>query len=190
MAYNRGAVNMTAVVMLIFMAVAVFDVSIVVFAQQAHLFKVVVGPEPPVPPEPPGIVNVKALLSSIEKEKEAIALQKAAVSADEEKVLKFKEQAEAQKSILDEQQAAITRTLEEITRAMATKDASREQNLALLVKMYSSMKADAVAAVFEKMDEDTVVEILSKMKPAVSAKVLAKMKPSKTSSLSEKMRTQ
>jgi flagellar motility protein MotE (MotC chaperone) len=188
MAYNRGAINIMAVIMIIFAAVVVFDISLAVFAQQAHLFKVVVGPEPPVPPEPPGIVNVKALLSSIEKEKEAVALQKEAAAADQLKMLKFKEQADAQKAILDEQQAAITRTLEEITRAMAAKDAGREQNLALLVKMYSTMKADAVAAVFEKMDEDTVVEILSKMKPAISAKILAKMKPGKTGSLSEKMK--
>lgn len=190
MADNRGAINIAAVVMLIFMAVAVFDISLLVFAQQAHLFKVVVGPEPAAAPEPPSIVNVKALLSTIEKEKESISLQKEAVAADELKIQKFKEQAEAQKAILEEQQTAISRTLEEITMAMGTKDAARGQNLVLLAKMYSSMKADAVAAVFEKMDEATVIEILSKMKPQISAKVLAKMKPSKTSSISEKMKIQ
>jgi len=190
MAYNRGGINITAVIMLAFLAVVVFDISLLVFGYQAHLFKVVIGPQPPPEPEPPGIANVKILLSTIEKEKESIALQKADMALNEQRIQKLKEQAYAQKAILDEQQAAISRTLEEITRAAGTKDAAREQNIILLAKMYSSMKADAVAAVFEKMDEAAVIEILTKMKPQLSAKVLAKMKPGKAGSISEKMKIQ
>jgi len=62
-------------------------------------------------------------------------------------------------------------------------DATKIENL---VQIYSNMKPNQAAKVFETMDEDLVIEILAKMKKKTAADVLNLMKAEKAQLFAER----
>lgn len=61
-----------------------------------------------------------------------------------------------------------------------------DQKIETLVQMYSNMKAQQAAKIFETMDEDLAVAILGRMKKKNAAEVMNLMKAERAQLFSEK----
>lgn len=94
-------------------------------------------------------------------------------------VAKQKEEIEAKLKKLEETRSKISTALED---KIKTDDAKVDT----LVQMYSNMKAQQAAKVFETLDEDLVIEILSRMKKKNAADILNLVKPEKAQVLAER----
>ncbi len=80
---------------------------------------------------------------------------------------------------LDDMRRNISSVLEE-------KVKGDEQKLDTLVQMYTNMKAQQAAKIFESMDEGLAVDILSRMKKKNAAEIMNLLKPEKAQTFSEK----
>ncbi len=94
-------------------------------------------------------------------------------------IAKQKEDIEAKLKKLEETRTKISTALED---KIKTDDAKVDT----LVQMYSNMKAQQAAKVFETLDEDLVIEILSRMKKKSAADILNLVKPEKAQVLAER----
>lgn len=94
-------------------------------------------------------------------------------------IAKQKEEIEAKLKKLEETRTKISTALED---KIKTDDAKVDT----LVQMYSNMKAQQAAKVFETLDEDLVIEILSRMKKKNAADILNLVKPEKAQVLAER----
>ena len=55
----------------------------------------------------------------------------------------------------------------------------QEENIASLVKLYTSMKPKDAARIFNTLDMDITVALLKGMKPSASSAILSQMNPEK-----------
>lgn len=94
-------------------------------------------------------------------------------------IAKQKEEIEAKLKKLEETRTKISTALEDKIKA----DDGKVDNL---VQMYSNMKPQQAAKVFENLDEDLVIEILSRMKKKNAADILNLVKPEKAQVLAER----
>ena len=94
-------------------------------------------------------------------------------------IAKQKDEIEAKLKKLEETRAKISTALEDKIKADDSK-------VDTLVQMYSNMKPQQAAKVFESLDEDLVIEILSRMKKKSAADILNLVKAEKAQVLAER----
>jgi flagellar motility protein MotE (MotC chaperone) len=92
----------------------------------------------------------------------------------------------AQKEELEKRMKELEKTRSNISSVLEEKVKADDQKIDTLVQMYSTMKPQQAAKVFETLDEDLSVEIISRMKKKNAAEILNLLKPEKAQMFSEK----
>ena len=115
-----------------------------------------------------------------------LMVRKKELDAREAELQRIETELAEQKSKLDQRLQELEKTRRSITSVLEERIKADEQKIDNLVQMYSSMKPQQAASVFEKMDEDLAVEILGRMKKKSAADILNLVKAEKAQILSEK----
>jgi flagellar motility protein MotE (MotC chaperone) len=118
-------------------------------------------------------------LFKLSERKKQLDLREEELNRYAAEIAKQKEDIEAKLKKLEETRSKISTALED---KIKTDDAKVDT----LVQMYSNMKAQQAAKVFETLDEDLVIEILSRMKKKNAADILNLVKPEKAQVLAER----
>jgi hypothetical protein len=123
---------------------------------------------------------------------DALAAERRAASraqdldAREEEVGRARDEVEAERRRLAAQEEDLRVREENLARAQATYD-SREAEVGRLVTLYTGMRPQEAAAVFERTDDLLVVEILRRMPPANASAILRVMNPDVAARLTRQM---
>jgi len=112
--------------------------------------------------------------------------RKRELDAREEELNRMESELAAQKVDLEKRLDQLEQTRKHISSTLEDKVQTDDKKIDNLVQMYSSMKPQQAAKVFENMDEDLAVEILSRMKRKPAAEVMNLVKPEKAQVFSEK----
>lgn len=122
--------------------------------------------------------NADYLFKLAERKKE-LDLREEELNKKSEEVNKQKAEIEAKLKQLEESRDKISGLLKE----RITADSQKVDNL---VQVYSNMKPNQAAKIFETMDEDLVIEILGRMKKKTAADILNLVKVEKAQKFSER----
>ncbi len=122
--------------------------------------------------------NADYLFKLAERKKE-LDVREEELNKKATEITKQKLEIEAKLKQLEESREKISSMLKE----RITADSQKVDNL---VQVYSNMKANQAAKVFETMDEDLVIEILSRMKKKNAADILNLVKVEKAQKFSER----
>jgi flagellar motility protein MotE (MotC chaperone) len=90
-------------------------------------------------------------------------------------------------SRIQQQITELKRIQGEIKNLLDSHDEQEEKKLALMVKIYESMKPDQAAQIFNTLQEDRVLALLTRMKESKSSAIMANMNPSQASHLTDKL---
>ena len=112
--------------------------------------------------------------------------RKRELDAREEELNRMESELAAQKSDLEKRLDQLEQTRKHISSTLEDKVQTDDKKIDNLVQMYSNMKPQQAAKVFENMDEDLAVEILARMKRKPAAEVMNLVKPEKAQVFSEK----
>lgn len=112
--------------------------------------------------------------------------RKKQLDAREEELVRMEQELAAQKEELQKRLDSLEQTRNSITQILQDRVKVDEAKVETLVQMYSNMKPQQAAAVFEKMDEDLAVEVLGRMKKKNAAEIMNIIKSEKAQILSEK----
>ncbi|GIL17634.1 MAG: hypothetical protein BroJett040_13850 [Oligoflexia bacterium] len=112
--------------------------------------------------------------------------RKKELDAREEELLRMESELQAQKAELEKKIQELGKTRREISSALEEKVKSDDKKVETLVQMYSNMKPQQAAKIFETMDDDLAIEILGRMKKKPAAEILNLVKAEKAQVLSEK----
>lgn len=104
----------------------------------------------------------------------------------EEELNRLEAELGAQKQELEGKLRKLEETRGQISTVLEERVKVDEQKVDTLVQMYSNMKPQNAAKVFETIDEDLAVEVLGKMKKKNAADIMNLLKPEKAQVLSEK----
>ena len=104
----------------------------------------------------------------------------------EEDLKKLEAEIAKQKEDLDQKLKKLEETRQKISTALEEKIKADDSKVETLVQMYSNMKAQQAAKVFENLDEELVIEILSRMKKKSAADILNLIKPEKAQIFAER----
>ncbi len=115
-----------------------------------------------------------------------LAERKKTLDLREEDLNKMAAEIEKQKSEIEQQVKKIEETRAKISSVLEEKIKTDDAKVDTLVQMYSNMKPQQVAKVFETLDEDLVIEILSRMKKKVAGDILNLVKPEKAQIFAER----
>ncbi len=115
-----------------------------------------------------------------------LAERKKSLDQREEDLNKMAAEIEKQKSEIEEKIKKIEETRTKISSVLEEKIKSDDAKVDTLVQMYSNMKPQQVAKVFETLDEDLVIDILSRMKKKVAGDILNLVKPEKAQIFAER----
>lgn len=115
-----------------------------------------------------------------------LAERKKELDQREEDLNKMAAEIEKQKSEIEKQVKKIEETRAKISSVLEEKIKTDDAKVDTLVQMYSNMKPQQVAKVFETLDEDLVIEILSRMKKKVAGDILNLVKPEKAQIFAER----
>lgn len=184
--FRKGIVS---ILVIIFIAIIIFNVSVIYFAHKQGLFHIIMGPkvEPADPRE-----EFKTLYRAIEAKQKELHKQKEDMELETKKLEDLKQKISLEKSALIAQKTEVVNLLKQAKSTQDKKELAekqkREKNIKKLSKIYSSMKAKDVVPIFEKLDDETVVSILMTMKAKDSAKILGAMPPKRSSIISKKVR--
>lgn len=118
-------------------------------------------------------------LFKLSERKKELDQREEALNKFAEDLAKQKEDIESKLKNLESVRSKISLVLQERIKADETK-------IETLVQVYSNMKPQQAAKVFEVLDEDLVIEILSKMKKKNAADIMNMIKPEKAQVFSEK----
>lgn len=149
------------------------------------------SPKPAESVAPVGGIDQKTVPIEAKKADDAdylfkLAERKKQLDQREEELNKLAAQIEKQKA---EVAANLTRLEEvrgKISAALEEKIRTDDTKVETLVQMYSNMKPQQAAKVFETLDEDLVIEILGRMKKKNAAEILNLVKPEKAQVLAER----
>lgn len=144
-----------------------------------------------------GVADAKAMItpkSDVAKEKKPddadylfkLAERKKVLDQREEDLNKIAAEIEKQKVEIEEKIKKIEETRTKISTVLEEKIKTDDAKIETLVQMYSNMKPQQVAKVFETLDEDLVIEILSRMKKKVAGDILNLVKPEKAQIFAER----
>lgn len=112
--------------------------------------------------------------------------RKRELDAREEELSRLEAEILAQKKVLEKRLENLEQTRRGISNVLEDRIKVDEQKVETLVQMYSNMKPQQAASVFEKMDEDLAVEILGRMKKKNAAEIMNLLKSEKAQVFSEK----
>lgn len=112
--------------------------------------------------------------------------RKKELDAREEELNRLEGELQAQKKELEKKMNELDQTRKGISNMLEEKVQADDKKVEVLVQMYSNMKAQQAAKVFEAMDEDLAVEILGRMKKKNAAEIMNLVKPEKAQVFSEK----
>ena len=112
--------------------------------------------------------------------------RKRELDAREEELNRLDQEIVKKKDDLEKRLKELENTRREISSVLQEKVQADDKKIDSLVQMYSNMKAQQAAKVFESMDEDLAIEILGRMKKKPAAEILNLVKPEKAQVLSEK----
>lgn len=112
--------------------------------------------------------------------------RKKELDAREEELNRMEAEINAQKEELAKKLVEIEQTRKNVSQVLEEKVSTDQAKIDSLVQLYSSMKPQQAAQVFETIDEDLAIEIISKMKKKNAAEILNLVKPEKAKLFSEK----
>ncbi len=112
--------------------------------------------------------------------------KKRELDAREEELNRAEGELQTQKTELEKKMTELEGTRRSIASILDEKVKVDDQKIETLVQMYSNMKAQQAAKIFETMDEDLAVAILGRMKKKNAAEVMNLMKPERAQLFSEK----
>lgn len=115
-----------------------------------------------------------------------LAERKKQLDQREEELNKVAAQIEKQKGEIVERLAKLEEVRNKISSALEERIKADDGKVETLVQMYTNMKPQQAAAVFEKLDEDLVIEILGRMKKKSAADILNLVKAEKAQVLAER----
>lgn len=104
----------------------------------------------------------------------------------EEELNRYAAEIAKQKEDIESKLKKLEETRTKISTALEDRIKADDAKVETLVQMYSNMKAQQAAKVFETLDEDLVIEILSRMKKKSAADILNLVKPEKAQVLAER----
>ena len=104
----------------------------------------------------------------------------------EDDLKKLESEIAKQKEELDSKLKKLEETRQKISTALEEKIKADDSKVETLVQMYSNMKAQQAAKVFETLDEELVIEILGRMKKKSAADILNLIKPEKAQIFAER----
>lgn len=112
--------------------------------------------------------------------------RKRELDAREEELNRVETELAAQKSELEKRLNDLEQTRKQISTVLEEKVQADDKKIDNLVQMYSNMKPQQAAKVFESIDEDLAVEILARMKRKPAAEIMNLVKSEKAQVFSEK----
>lgn len=112
--------------------------------------------------------------------------RKKELDAREEELSRLESELNLQKVDLEKRLKDLEGSRRQISTVLEEKVQVDEKKIDALVQMYSTMKPQQAAKIFETMDEDLSIEILGRMKKKPAAEILNIIKPEKAQILSEK----
>ncbi len=112
--------------------------------------------------------------------------RKRELDSREEELNRVEAELTAQKAELEKRMAELESTRKNISTVLEEKVQSDDKKVDKLVEMYSNMKPQQSAKVFEEMDEGLAIEILGRMKKKNVAEIMSLVKSEKVKVLSEK----
>ena|SRR3989338_791208 len=115
-----------------------------------------------------------------------LAERKKVLDQREEDLNRLAAEIEKQKNEIEEKIKKIEETRSKISSVLEEKIKTDDAKVDTLVQMYSNMKPQQVAKVFETLDEDLVIDILSRMKKKVAGDILNLVKPEKAQVFAER----
>lgn len=104
----------------------------------------------------------------------------------EQELTKLEEELQRQRVELEERLKDLDVLRTKIAEKLSERVGVDQERVSKLVEIYSNMKPQNAAKVFEEIDEDLAVEVLGKMKKKNMADILNLLKPDKAQRLSEK----
>ncbi len=112
--------------------------------------------------------------------------RKRELDAREEELNRLEQELTKQKAEMAQRLKDLEGTRRQISSVLEEKVHGDDKKVDSLVQMYSNMKPQQAAKVFETMDEDLAIEILGRMKKKPAAEILNLVKAEKAQVLSEK----
>lgn len=112
--------------------------------------------------------------------------RKRELDAKESELNKMEAELASQKVELEKRIQELENTRKNISQVLEQRVQADDKKVATLVEMYSNMKPQQAAKIFETLDEDLAVEILGRMKKKNAAEVMNLMKAEKAQIFSEK----
>jgi len=115
-----------------------------------------------------------------------LAERKKVLDQREEDLNKLSAELEKQKVEIEKKMKELEETRTKISAVLQEKIKADDAKVESLVQMYTNMKPQQVAKVFETLDEDLVIDILSRMKKKTAADILNLIKPEKAQIFAER----
>ena len=112
--------------------------------------------------------------------------RKRELDAREEELNRLDAELQTQKVELEKRMQKLEKTRKEISSVLEERVQTDDKKVDTLVQMYSNMKPQQAAKVFEEMDEDLAVEIIGRMKKKNAAEIMNLMKPERAKLFTEK----
>lgn len=112
--------------------------------------------------------------------------RKRELDAREEELNRAEGELQAQRAELEKKLSELESTRRNISSVLEEKVKTDDAKVETLVQMYSNMKAQQAAKVFETMDENLAIEILGRMKKKNAAEIMGFVKAEKVQTLTEK----
>jgi flagellar motility protein MotE (MotC chaperone) len=112
--------------------------------------------------------------------------RKRELDAREEELNRMEQELAKQKTNMEKRLKELESTRRQISSVLEEKVQADDKKVDSLVQVYSNMKPQQAAKIFETMDEDLAIEILGRMKKKPAAEILNLVKAEKAQVLSEK----
>jgi flagellar motility protein MotE (MotC chaperone) len=112
--------------------------------------------------------------------------RKRELDAREEELNRMEAELQAQKAELEKRLVGLEKTRRDISSVLEERVKTDDTKVETLVQMYSNMKPQQAAKIFEEMDEDLAVEIIGRMKKKNAAEIMNLIKPEKAKVFAEK----
>jgi flagellar motility protein MotE (MotC chaperone) len=112
--------------------------------------------------------------------------RKLELDAREAELNRLESELAGQKEAMEKRLAELESTRRQISSVLQDKVQADDKKVEALVQVYSNMKPQQAAKIFETMDEDLAIEILGRMKKKPAAEILNLVKAEKAQILSEK----
>ena len=112
--------------------------------------------------------------------------RKKELDAREEELNRVEQELAAQKAELEKRMKELEEMRAKISSVLDDRVKADDQKIDTLVQMYSNMKPQQAAKIFEEMDEDLAVDIIGRMKKKNAAEIMNLIKPEKAKTFAEK----